>query len=588
MSEPVRKLGNYALEVEGFLKTLFEGQEGYVYAPTKNPQTGYWQPYFFKFPTQRENIVIHVMDATRSKEVYLSPSLFSSPDAHRSNWKGSNFVWTEFDGNAPEKLPKGIPSPSIKIQSSTKGHEHWYWRLKEFETNADIVQGLSKRLTYTLKADKSAWDSNQVLRPPGTLHHDSKHRVRALSRSESTFSLSDFSGLVEAPPDVIINTSYDELPDVQDVISKYKFSTDARDLFKKATQPTGARSSAMTRMAFHCVEMGMTNEEAYSILLNCDERWGKYKQRTPESRVKVLTGMIAHVRNEKAVQAEQKLTEYEPMYTISELLALDFSKLNWVYSEVISETSTTIIAGDPNVGKSTLAFQMGLSVALGKGFLGWAYKCPEPLNVGLFSYEMDARQSGHFIGDMIKGYSELDQLILKSDRVRVRPTGYAIPLYREEEQQKILDYVDQYDLKFLVIDSLKAISGLQENRYDAIQRFLDKDLRGERGCTIVLIHHNRKPPQEGRTAEQSLADLYGDVFIQAGATSVLGLRVKQNGIEIANVKNRLAPALGTFRVKRTPHMGFVVDLGPGHPKTEGKVKDDNNTDDTAISRKIKL
>ena len=581
MPEPVRKKPNHGAEVEGFIDTLFEGQEGFIYTPTKNPATGYWQTYFFSYPDQKQEAVMHVMDATRSKEVYIAPSLFSKPKAKQTAWLGTNFVWVEFDGNAPATVPKGIPAPSIRIQSSTKGHEHWYWRLDHFETEQAIVEGLSKQLTYTLDADKSGWDANQVLRPPGTLHHDTKRRVRLLVAQNHTVSLSDFVDLVAAPEEVVVNTNITDLPDLQDTISKYKFPNDARELFKKASQPTGSRSSAMMRMAFHCVEMGMTNEEAYVILLNCDDRWGKYKNRTPENRAKVLTGMIAHARNEKSVQAEQRLSDYEPMYTVQELLDLDYSKIDWTFKEVISDNSYSIIAADPGIGKSTIAMQMGFAVALGQDFLKWEFGGKAGIKVGYFSYEMDARQCGHFIRTMLPGYGNNEQEVLRKN-FYVRPTGYSIYLDRDDEQQKFLDYVDQHELSFIVVDSLKAINALEEKKYDKIQRFFDKDLRGERGCTILTIHHNRKPPVEGRTGEQTLADLYGDVFIQAGATHVLGLRAKANNeIEIAQTKNRLAPTFETFRVKRKDHMAFEIratgkedsnhDGGGGNPLS-GKFK----------------
>lgn len=563
MSDPARKL-NHAADVEGFLDTLFEGQEGFVYIPTKSPSTGAWQTYFFNYPEQRNDIITHAMDATKSKEVYLSPSLFTEPSISdkKDTWKGSNYVWTEFDGNAPKVLPHGVPNPSIRIQSSTPGHEHWYWRLSEFESNKDVVAGLSKQLTYSLDADKSAWDYKQVLRPPGTLHHDTKRRVRVLSRKEGTVSLSDFVGLVETPADVIVNTNIKDLPDIQDVISKFKFGTDARDLFKKNTQPTGSRSSAMMRMAFHCIEMGMNNEEAYCILLNCDDRWGKYKNRTPENRAKVLTGLIAHARNEKSIQAEKRLTDYEPMYTIDELLALDYSKISWLFGEVIAENSLTVLAADPDVGKTTFAIQMGLSVAIGKKFLNWDYGLQQGgINVGFFSYEMDARQCGHFLSTMLNGCNPAEKIIL-GQRFYIRPTGYGIQLDRTDEQQKFLDYVDQHELKFIIIDSLKAVGALDEKKTDHIMQFINKDLRNDRGCTVLVIHHNRKAPQEGRTGEQSLADLYGDVFIQATAVHVLGLRAKSNNkIEVAQVKNRLAPHAPTFRMVRKDHMAFAVETG---------------------------
>ncbi len=582
MSEPAKRL-NYSTEVESFLDTLFEGQEGFVYVPTKNPATGHWQPYFFTYPEQRDDIVTHVMDASKTKEAYLSPSLFTKSSAERENWKGSNYVWVEFDGNAPAALPKGVPNPTIKVQSSSKGHEHWYWRLNAFETEKEVVQGLSRRLAYTLNADKSGWDANQVLRPPGTLHHDTKRRVRLLSSENRVVSITDFVNLVETPPEVVVNTNITSLPDVQTVVQKYKFGTDARDLFSKSKQPTGSRSSAMMRMAFHCIEMGMTNEEAYAVLLNCDDRWGKYKNRTVENRAKVLTGMIAHARNEKAIQAEIRLSEYEPMYTINELLSLDFSKIDWIYNEVLADNSIGVVAADPNVGKTSLSFQLGIHVALNKEFLGWEPNLEHGLNVGIFEFEMDTRQSGHFLQNMVSGLTPLEREIL-NQRFRIRPTGYAIPLDKPVEQQKILDYIDQHELNFIVIDSLKAVTGLDEKRSDNFFNFINKEVRAERGCTVWLIHHNRKAGSDGRVGEQTLDDLYGDVFISAHASTVIGLRSKSkvgDKIEVASLKSRLAPPFSTFRIQRHDNMSF---MRVGKEATE----DESSTTKSAISGHFKL
>jgi len=279
---------SYYDEVESFIKSLFDQQEGFVYTPTKDPATGRWQTYFFKYPDQVPDAVTHICHETDRKEVYLAPSLFKRPQATKAAWKGTSFVWVEFDGNAPDNLPNGIPEPTVRIQSSTKGHEHWYWRLNNFETDKNVIEGLSKSLAYTLESDRSGWDSTQVLRPPGTIHHDSGRRVRVKKADSSTHSVADFVNLVNPPEEVVVNTNITNLPDVGDVVSKYKWPTDARDLFKKQTQQVGSRSQAMMRMAYHCIEMGMEDTEAYVILMNCDDRWGKYKNRSPENRSKVF------------------------------------------------------------------------------------------------------------------------------------------------------------------------------------------------------------------------------------------------------------------------------------------------------------
>ena len=127
---------NYSTEIANFVDTLFSVDEkGYIYSPTKS-ESGYWQTYFFKWPQQRQDAIMHMLTQSRHSDVYLSPSLFKAPSAKKQAWKGSNYVWIEFDGNVPEKLPNGIPEPTIRVQSSEDSHEHWYWRLQDFNTNS--------------------------------------------------------------------------------------------------------------------------------------------------------------------------------------------------------------------------------------------------------------------------------------------------------------------------------------------------------------------------------------------------------------------------------------------------------------------
>src|SRR5574339_388966 len=129
MSEKAKSEESYDVEIGNFLDSLYEGQKGFVYTPVKQVDTGYWQTYFFKWPAQRMDIITHMLRQSELGDVYVSPSLFKAPSDKKQAWKGSNYVWIEFDGNAPKELPEGIPQPTIKIQSSTSKHEHWYWKL---------------------------------------------------------------------------------------------------------------------------------------------------------------------------------------------------------------------------------------------------------------------------------------------------------------------------------------------------------------------------------------------------------------------------------------------------------------------------
>lgn len=548
---------NYSSEVEGFLDSLFEGQDGYVYSPTKNSATGYWQPYFFKWPQQKTAIITHILDQTAHKDCYVAPSLFKAPSDKKQAWKGSNFVWIEFDGNAPDNLPDGIPNPSIRIQSSTKGHEHWYWRLDTFEKEYEVIEGLSKRLTYTLDADKSGWDASQVLRPPGTIHHDSGRRVRLLSANQQPKSIADFKNLVEPPESVVLDTNFTDVPDSATVVAKYKWDKEAWDLFQKTSQPTGSRSSAMTRLGFHCIEMGMSNEECYSILYNADERWGKFKHRPPADRAKRLVGIITHCRSKKELEVELNLSEREPAYLLGDFLDTQLN-VKWIYSDFLSEQGFGIISSAPGIGKSTLSLRLGFHTALGRDFLFWKNAIKSGRRVGFFSLEMAGIEVKKFIKDMLPSFTPEEQEILRKQIV-IFPLGYAMALDEKKNQQHIMDIIDQYELDFIIIDSLKAATGLDEKRTDKFMDWVNKDIRNERKATMWLIHHNRKPPNEGPRKPKDLSDLYGDTFITAHPTVVISLWRKAQGVlEVIPLKVRLAAETKAFTIVRKEHLDFEI------------------------------
>lgn len=547
---------NYATEIDSFLETLYGGNTGFIYAPTKG-ESGYWQPYFFKWPEQKTAIVTHLLSQSEDKDCYVSPSIFKAPSDKKVAWKGSHHVWVEFDGNAPSSPPDGIPNPSIRIQSSVDGHEHWYWRLGQFETDFNALEGLAKQLTYTLDADKSGWDCSQVLRPPGTLHRESKRRVRLLAANNSSVTYESFKNLVTVPEAAVANTNFENLPDVQVVIAKYKWPEEAIALFRKPGQPVGSRSSAMTALGFFCIEMGMTNEEAYSILLNADDRWGKYKYRSPRDRAKRLVGIISHCRGKKELDAELHLSERESFISLGDFRNTDI-KVKWLYQDFLTEKGLGIISAAPGIGKSTLSIRMGISTCLGKDFLIWKNSAGPGKRVGFVSLEMAGLECKKFIDDMWPSLSDEEKAVVERNFFLL-PLGYSLPLASKDAQQMIMDEIDKHKIDFLIIDSLKAATGLDERKLDAFFDWLNKHVRNERGCTGWLIHHNRKPPNEGPRKPRGLEDLYGDTFIGAHPTTVVTLhRSSSKAIEVIPLKIRLAQETDPFSIERAPHLDFKV------------------------------
>lgn len=572
---------NPSVEIEAFLNLIWGNSEGYVYTPTKNIESNYWQPYFFKWPSQRDAVITHLVSSSKDKDTYVAPSLFKAPSDKKPAWKESNYVWVEFDGNAPKNPPPGIPSPSLRIQSSVSRNEHWYWKLDEVETNYHALEGLAKSLTYTLDADKSGWDCSQVLRPPGTVHQESKKRVRLLSSNSRSFNYEDFKNLVKPPESAVIGTTFDNLPDVQEVVAKYRWPEDASKLFNKPSQPLGSRSSAMTRLGFHCIEMGMTNEECYVVLYNADERWGKYKNRSPADRSKRLVGIITHCRGKKELDTELNLSKRESFISLGDFRNTSI-EVKWLYKDFLTERGLGIISALPGVGKSTLSVRFGISLALAKDFLVWSYQGkPEGLKVGFLSLEMAGMECRKIIEDMWPSFTTAEQEIIDRN-FYILPLGYSMALSNKAEQQMILDDIDNHKLDVLIIDSLKASTGLDEKKIDTFFDWINKYVRNDRGCTVWIIHHNRKPPNEGPRKPRGLEDLYGDTFIGAHPTTVIALWRRAKGVfEVLPLKIRLAEETDPFVINRKKYLDFKVDLKSLLPKEEeeDKKKEGSKKDD---------
>lgn len=428
---------NHSKEITEFVDTLFSTEDkGYAYSPTKD-EHGDWETHFFKWPQKRQELILHILTHSLDFDVYLSPSLFKAPSAKQQAWKGTHYVWIEFDGNVPEKLPKGIPEPSIRVQSSEQKHEHWYWRLQEFNTDGSSIAGLCKSLTYTLDADKSGWDYNQVLRPPGSLHQESTRRVRLLGKSDSTYSFADFKGLVKLE-DIKSEVGVSkDLPELKATVAKYSWDADAWDLFNKETQPVGARSSAMTRLGFHCVEMGMSNDECFTILFDADERWGKYKHRSPEDRAKRLTGIISHCRGKKELDAELRLTDRDGFVSLGDFRTSDI-KVKWLYDQFLTERGLGIISASPGIGKTTVSIRLGFNAALGLDFFIWKYVGESGRRVAFLSLEMSGVECSKFITDMWPSFNKEQQDVLDKNFFLL-PLGYSLPLADKKHQQAILD-----------------------------------------------------------------------------------------------------------------------------------------------------
>lgn len=530
-----------------FLNDLFGDQEGIIYAPVMED---YWRQYFFEWPREKDKLERHLNDFNH-RDVYISPVLFNDRRIAPETFKGTRYLWSEFDG----KIPNDAIEPTMRVMSSIEGHEHWYWKLDQFTTDKVIVEDLTRRIAYHYGADLSVWDYQNVLRPIDTWNHKRNRPVTLVNRNTNAYSINDFFKLPIPPVGTKISISVGELPSKEQVLAKYHWSENTLDLLFKKEVATGKRSDSLTRLAYDVVEAGCSNEEAYVLLEDRDSVWGKYVGRS--DRQKRLESFISYVRGKKLVVAELHQEPTTEIYRFHDFMKTTI-KLRWAIEGLLPEAGSMVILGKPSVGKSTFSLRMAISLALGDDyFLQW--KIINRQRVLFVSLEMQHAELKQFFEDMQLPEDKQTEL---QDWFHIWPIGFAYPFDVPDQQPELLKFIDMHKIELVIIDSLGlSMYGSTKNDDDVkrLNSFMNEDVRSKRGCGYVFIHHDRKQGINDVDRVADLDDVFGSRYITANAQTVMLLSQKKGSpkLHILQLKTRMAIGMRDFDVERTPDRGFT-------------------------------
>lgn len=533
-----------------FFELMYAGEEGYAYSPTKDPQSDAFNQEFFHWPTERQALVAHVLHSSTTHEVYYSPSLFKSASGEKEEFKGSNYVWCEFDGNAQGTLPD-LPPPSIKVQSSLGGNQHWYWKLDHFETDIAVLEDINQRIAYSANADLACWNANRVLRPPGTTHHESGRTTLTLYDVPHPLTNAEFGVIPELTFVMANDEDITNVPQPLDVLMKYPWTGESAQLFRENAIPKGQRSGALTKLCHFCIEKEMNNAETLAILLNADSRWGKFAHR--KDRNKQLVGIINYCRSRHPIAPVEKETSSElRVYTYSEFMATKI-EVNWAIPGLVHQKGIVVLSGPPGVGKSMATMRFAEAMSTGKPFLKW--EAPEKKKILFISMEMPHEEIKVFLDTMKMKEDE------NLDNFQIMPVGSSLKLTNKKVQEMLRKAMDEYGPDGVVFDSLgSAVSDdLSSDKiiFETLE-FVDRVVRDEFGAFAWFLHHNRKA-QATNKKPNKLEDMYGSQYIGARLTTGITLWPGSNGnIEVSCPKLRLAAPFKTFYVQRTNDLNFKM------------------------------
>jgi hypothetical protein len=546
-------------ELHSFLEFLYGGLTGFAYLATRNVQDiTDWKQSFYSMPGELNRMENVILNASDDVDVFVSPAVFKDKDSHKEFFKASNVVWTEFDGNAPEEYDI---EPSLRIQTSSDDNQHVYWRLSEAVTDIETLEQINRNITYGLGADLSAWDANQVLRPPNTINRKPEYGeglpVKVVADTDTSYHISVFGSLPQAP--IGVDSSGWELgavPNAEDVLLKYAFPPTALLLLKKEKSEIstgeGGRAKALVNLAHICCEMGLSDAECFAVLRFADDRWEKFKGR--EDRNKRLSHIITVARHKHPYDEEDD----EPF-----TFAFDFNaflnteiEIDWVIEPMLMEQGSMLMVGPSGIGKTQITLQFMIHLALGRDYLH--YKISRPRKLLFLSLEMDHGSLKKFLEQMNEPLSIPDRELLGENLIIV-PHGEPWPLNIEMGQAQLTGLVEDYQPEGVFVDSIgSAIKGSLSKDEDVQELINYNDrLRKRYGCFTWYIHHMRKSSNGGHTPS-SQDDIYGNQYLLNRASSSYGiLRGRDGLIKVRNFKNRLAATEADFYIKRGEHLTFT-------------------------------
>lgn len=159
---------------------------------------------------------------------------------------------------------------------------------------------------------------------------------------------------------------------------------------------------------------------------------------------------------------------------------------------LVPETSVTMLAAAPGLGKSFLMLGLGLAVTRGEDFAGLKTKRSPALFIGEDAPAWDyAGQLRKLLGD---GSSPADFHIAANEQFR---------LLDPAKRATLGEYVRRHSIRLVIVDTLRAVHDSDENDSRQMQAVMN-ELRAisvEYGLSVLFLHHSPKPSSIGTTSD---------------------------------------------------------------------------------------
>jgi hypothetical protein len=155
----------------------------------------------------------------------------------------------------------------------------------------------------------------------------------------------------------------------------------------------------------------------------------------------------------------------------------------YVIEGLLPANDVHVAVGDSGLGKTPWAYQMGLCVSTGRPFLGY------PTRAGRVLY-LDLENGPQSVLDVAR-------TLCAHLGIERFPNEFLVP--RDETVHELSDIVPAFSPTLVIVDTLRAYNPRAEMANDEMGQLLGnlRSLARSQHCTILLLHHIRKPGENG-------------------------------------------------------------------------------------------
>ena len=377
-----------------FLAELWGDAHGYVYVSRfdRRAERGDFKNRF-EYPAEMDDVREYIETHATTHELFFCPFVHKYADSKR---KGASVErrWVCVDQDRPMTNQDAL-RPTLVVESGTQGHSHLYYSVPE-GVGVDEYQAIAQGIGDLLGCGNDKTTDEGFFRVPGTLNfkHDPPVLARVDMRRDVTYAQQDLSVAVNVRPSA---HTHDRVAGAQDRSQGLQFER-VPDMRSNGTMrgnlnrelerisQGGDGSGAAYAAVKECREVGYSPGQVATILREhaaLDNVRGHYA--TDEDLLRDVERIAGKVERRRGMGEAGRDADRRRELNLTRLMREAIPPRVWLIPGFIEQGTTHIVGSQPGHGKSLLALDLAVNLALGREALP-----------GIELREGDSRVTGQF------------------------------------------------------------------------------------------------------------------------------------------------------------------------------------------------